>query len=157
MYSFATLAARIDAVNGKPAVLEALWDGDTTGWHLNLTLYYYAKTWWFKEIIKPVLSSISLGYISAGSDIRLFTGQVPPWPEAELAKALGQQAEEKYGLTFYFPSELPDDDCPAWTQRHLAIACGDCSKLIIPTTSPYLPKDICYNCHLARESRSRIC
>ncbi len=143
-----TLLQRIAAVNGIPKVLEALWDGDTDGWHLYLTLYYQRRTWWFKEIIQPTLSQESLGVISLGGDIRLFSGAVPPWPEAVLAKELGQLAKEKHNITFYFPSEEPDDDCPAWNQRHLAISCVGCSKLIIPTDSPYLPKDRCYSCYL---------
>jgi|GEM_PF-1474900 len=150
--SFFTLIQRIKAVNGLPQVLEALWDGDSNGWYLVLNLYYKRRTWWFKEIIQPYFSKARLGIISCGGDIRLFSDTVPPWPEATLAKELGQLAKDKYDLEFYFPSEEPDDDCPAWDQQHLAIACADCSKLIIPTDSPYLPKDICYNCHLNRSS-----
>ena len=153
--SFTQLTQRIDAVNGIPVVLEALWDGDTSGWYLYLTLYYKRRTWWFKEIIWPQVSKTDLGVISLGGDIRLFNGSVPPWPEAVLGKELGQQASEHYNLTFYFPSEEPDDDCPAWHQQHRAIACADCGKLIIPSDSIYLPKDICYPCHLRRESNRR--
>jgi hypothetical protein len=153
--SFFELVQRIKAVNGVPQVLEALWDGDTQGWFLRLTLYHRRRTWWFKEIIEQHLSKAYLGVISAGGDIRLFQGTVPPWPEATLAKELGRLAVEKYDLEFYFPSEEPDDDCPAWDQQHLAIACADCRKLIISTDSPYLPKDICYSCHLKREYPSQ--
>ena len=38
----------------------------------------------------------------------------------------------------------------------MAIHCADCDKLIIPTDSPYLPKDICYHCHLTREQNERV-
>ncbi len=40
--------------------------------------------------------------------------------------------------------------------RDRAVACADCAKLIIPTTSPYLPKEVCYHCHLAREDRAKL-
>ena len=138
--SFEILDSEIKKVPGRPTVLEALWDGDTQGWFLLINLYTETGT------------SQHLGILSFGGDIRLFNGEVPSWPEAELAKEWGQKAAKKYGLTFYFPSDSePDDNCPSWTQRHLAINCADCNKLIIPTDSEYLPRDICYNCHLKRK------
>ena len=98
-----------------------------------------------------------IGTLSLGNDIRLFNGTVPPYPEAVLAKEIGLKLERKYGLDFYFPSPIqPDDDCPRWLDRDKGISCEDCGKLIIPTDSPYLPKEICYNCHLERERKERI-
>ncbi len=150
--SFEQLDRAIQAVGGKPKVLEALWTGDTQGWYLILSLY--TETGWpgfKKEHVQQ------LGTVSFGGDIRLFTGEVPLWPEAELTKQWGEQARQKYGLEFYFPaSQGPDDDCPDWHRRHLGIRCADCNKLIIPTDSPYLPKDVCYPCHLERESNDKI-
>jgi hypothetical protein len=150
--SFDILDGEIQKVPGQPTVLEALWDGDTQGWFLILNLYSETgKFIWKKE------TSQHLGIVSFGGEIRLFNGKVPSWPETELAKEWGQKAAEKYGLTFYFPSDKePDDNCPSWTQKHLAIKCADCGKLIIPTDSPYLPKDICYHCHLSRDQNERI-
>lgn len=78
------------------------------------------------------------------------------WTVAEMANSFGKKAKEKYKLTFYFPSQEPDNDCPKWTERYLAIRCADCNKLIIPTDSQYLPKDICYNCHLTREQNESV-
>lgn len=150
--TFEIMDQEIKKAGGRPTVLEAIWDGDTQGWFLLLNLYIETGyLFWKKETVKH------LGIVSFGGDIRLFTGGVPAWPEAELAKDLGRKASEKYGLTFYFPSdEHPDYDCPTWTKRHLGITCADCGKLIIPTDSPYLPKDVCYNCHLKREQNERI-
>jgi len=150
--SFEILDAEIKKIDGKPTVLEALWDGDTDGWFLMLSLYYTTDNLFGKEE-----KAIDLGIVSFGGDIRLFNGQVPLWPEAELAKQLGAEAAEKYELTFYFPSDkYPDSDCPPWPKRHLGIHCTDCGKLIIPTNSPYLPKDICYHCHLEREHNLKL-
>ncbi len=144
--SFGKVDWKIKNAAGKPLVLEALWDGDTNGWYVYLTLYTTTKILFWKKV-----HSHYIGTITLGGDLRLFNGQVPPWPEAELAKEIGQKAKEKYNLIFYFPSEEPNDDCPKWTERHLAINCSDCKKLIIPTQSPYLPKDLCYNCHIKRK------
>jgi len=150
--SFETIDKAIGMAGGKPIVLEALWDGDTSGWYLHLSLHVIIKKLFFvKKEVKYI------GTISLGGDIRLFNRTVPPWPEAELAKKWGKMANEKYGLIFYFPSDKePDSDCPGWEQRHLAIQCADCAKMIIPTDSPYLPKDICYSCHLKREFNNKI-
>ena len=144
--TFELLDEEIKKAGGQPIVLEALWDGDTQGWFIVLNLYLEKGIFlWKRQAIKH------LGVVSFGGDIRLFNGEVPAWPEAELTKEWGQKANEKYGLTFYFPSDKePDDDCPSWTQKHLAINCADCSKLVIPTDSPHLPKELCYSCHLKR-------
>ena len=134
-----------------PRVLEALWDGDTQGWYLGVSVYVEKGVWPLKRTVCHALGTVVLG-----TDIRLFNGQVPPWPEAELVKTFVQQTQAKYGLTLYLPSEEPDDACPRWTEREQARACADCGKLGLPTDSPYLPKDICYTCHLKREQKARI-
>ncbi len=140
----------IKSIPGKPQVLEALWDGDLSGWKLYLSVYT-------KKLLNRQLSEFYVGCISLGNDHRLFTGKVPPWPEAELAKEIGEEAKKKYGLEFYFPSpNHPDDDCPSYFQKHKAINCADCGKFIISTTSEYRPKDCCYKCHLTREQNQKI-
>ncbi len=148
--SYESFQAAIAPLKGKPTVLEALWDGDTEGWYLCLFLYT-TSGWWPKSTQRHFL-----GIIQLGGDIRLFNEQVPPWPEATLAQAIGEKATGQYGLQFYFPSQEPDDDSPCWTDRLLAVACEDCQKLIIPTTSPYLPKEVCYRCHLKRKQNEEI-
>src|SRR4051812_16442524 len=88
--SFDTLDSEIQKVSGRPVVLEALWDGDTQGWFLILNLYTETgKFVWKKE------KSLQLGIVSFGGDERLFSGDVPSWPEAELAKEWGKKAAEK--------------------------------------------------------------
>ncbi|XZF14173.1 hypothetical protein ACTHGU_20535 [Chitinophagaceae bacterium MMS25-I14] len=150
--SFEILDKEISKTGGTPKVLEALWDGDTQGWFLVFSLYYETGTFFNKK-----MHVVSLGTLTLGDDIRLFDGQVLPWPEAVLAKELGEKAAKKHGLIFYFPSDTePDDDCPAWTKRHLGIHCADCNKLIILSTSQYLPKDICSNCHSKREQVKKM-
>lgn len=139
----------IRAAGGKPQVLEALWDGDTEGWYL--LLYLHTTTGFLVK--RPHRSC--LGTVRVARHERLLADG--RWPEAALATELGERAAAHYGLTFYFPSDKePDDDCPDWHNRHRGIQCADCGKLIIPTDSPYLPKDICYHCHLQRESNEEL-
>jgi hypothetical protein len=151
VFTYEEAVEKIDAIEGKPTVVEAQWDGDTQGWFLCMFVTVE------KGILKKTVASHYLGTISLGNDIRLFQGIVPPYPEAKVAQEIGEKLKEKYGLEFFFPSpDKPDDDCPRWSQRHLAINCEDCNKLIIPTDSPYLPKEVCFNCHLVRERNQRI-
>jgi len=148
--TFDILDNKIKQIGGRPTVLEALWDGDTQGWYL--LLYLYTKS---GSIFKKKETRHFLGEVSISEGMEHFTNG--KWTISELANQFGKQAIEKYKLTFYFPSqEDADDDCPKWTEKHLAIHCADCNKLIIPTDSPYLPKDICYNCHLKREQNERV-
>jgi hypothetical protein len=150
--SFEILDERIQATGGLPTVLEALWDGDTEGWFLVLNLY--AKTggvFWGSQ------QKHHLGIAKYNEDQKIFNGGVPLWPEAVLAKEWGQRAVEKYGLTFYFPSDKePDDDCPAWTEKHYGFPCVDCGKLIRLRDSKYVPQDVCHSCNLQRELNERI-
>jgi len=148
--TFEMLDEEIKKVGGKPIVLEALWDGDTDGWFLCLYIYTQTGYWFNKKILRH-----PLGYITLGGDIRVFSGG--QWTEAFLAKEFGKNAVAKYNLEFYFPSdEQPDDSCPKWTDRYLGVKCADCNKLIIPTDSPYLPKDICYPCYLKKDRNKKI-
>ncbi|MDO7846834.1 hypothetical protein Q5H92_10735 [Hymenobacter sp. M29] len=149
--SLESLDRAIQQVSGTHKVLEALWEGDTQGWYLCLSVYAEQGIWPVKRTVCHPLGTVTLG-----SDLRLFTGQVPPWPEAELVKTFVQQTQRTYGLTLYLPSEEPDDECPRWTERAHARACADCGKLGFPSDSPYLPKDVCYRCHLRREQNARI-
>lgn len=149
--SFDALERALLRVGGTPKVLEALWDGDTQGWYLRVSVYVERGVWPVKRT-----ECHALGPVVLGTDRRLFAGQVPPWPEAELVKSFVQHTQAKYGLTLYLPSEEPDDECPRWPERARARACADCGKPGLPTASPYLPQDICYPCHLRREQRARI-
>ena len=93
-----------------PVAIEARWDGDTNGWFIDL------------EAIIPVPSRDHPKYtarhlytLSNGSDIRIFQGAVPPWPEAQRAVAVGEQLSKLLGVPFHFLSrDEPDDDADRW-------------------------------------------
>jgi hypothetical protein len=153
-FTYEDAVSKIEQKRGTPIAVEAQWDGDTEGWFLMMLAVVKIKNGIWKS---SKIETYHLGNISLGSDIRVFNGTVPPYPEATLATEIGNKLSAKYKLEFFFPSPLnPDDDCPRWTQKDVAINCADCEKLIIPTDSPYLPKDICYNCHLTREQNERV-
>ncbi|MFE1795636.1 hypothetical protein ACFW9L_05660 [Streptomyces sp. NPDC059517] len=99
-----SLAALIGELPGKPAAVEAVWDGDTTGWFVELL-----------AILDAPASEARLAMIRHGSDLRLFNGQVPPWPEAAEATRTGTALAARFGVPFHFASpDKPDDQAPRW-------------------------------------------
>jgi len=144
--TFDSLDKEIRKAGGKPVVLEALWDGDTNGWYLLLYLHTVTSRFFFLKDRQQHF----LGEVVVPEGQQYYTED--KLTVALMAEELGQLAAQKYQLTFYFPSkDNEDDDCPSWTERHLGILCEDCSKLILPRESPYLPKEVCYHCQLKRE------
>lgn len=153
-FTFEQAVQKIDQLGSTPIAVEALWDGDTEGWFILMNVVVNTEN---ASTGNSEIKTHFLSYLSRGSDLRLFNGTVPPYPEAIDANEIGEQLAKHYNIEFFFPSpNEPDDDCPSWTERDQAIHCADCNKLIIPTTSPHLPKDICYNCHLRRETKKKI-
>lgn len=121
-------------------VVEALWDGDTQGWFLDL-------------FVSTERERCHVAMLSYGSDLRLFNGTVPAWPEAEVAGRVARRLRA-VGFTIWFPSpEHPDDECPAYSERETATACVDCGKLILPRSQPYIPAEFCHRCYRIREGQ----
>ncbi len=146
---------KINAAGGKPIVVQALWDGDTQGWMLDLSVVIDTRTWFQKILQKePIYKDIYLCYIRFGSDFRLFQGE-EAWDEAIVGKQICEILGQHYNIPFWFPSPIhPDSDCPSWFDRHKAINCADCQKLIIPPSPPYVPREVCFRCHLDREKKA---
>jgi hypothetical protein len=86
------LLAKAAALPEPPIAFEAYWEGDTTGCFVVL------------EVVLNGNRRKDLAVLRGGSDYRLFVGEVPPWPEAELAKAVGAELAERYGVPFKFAS-----------------------------------------------------
>lgn len=137
------ILAKVDSLTSTPVAIEALWDGDTNGWFVCLAA------------ITDDSQRHPLGVISGGGDIRLFNGQVPPWPEAAAAKQLGNELAARFGAQFYFPSEdHPEDDCPSWHDRTKGYPCRRCGILLLQRDScPW--HGICYHCHLDEKREQR--
>lgn len=104
--SYETLAEKISALPGQIQCVQALWDGDTSGWFLCLSAMV---------IRGEALEEHHLGVVKFGTDARLFNQAVPPWPEAQHANEVGAALAAQFKCAFYFPSpDKPDDSCPPW-------------------------------------------
>ncbi|NRQ35496.1 hypothetical protein HII36_27235 [Nonomuraea sp. NN258] len=90
------LAARIADLDEPPVAVEAAWDGDTFGWMIHLSV-----------ITGDPETRHALATIRHGTDMRVFNGQVPPWPEAEEASRAGRELADRFGVPFRFDS--PDE------------------------------------------------
>jgi hypothetical protein len=109
----AELLAKIRERPTPPVAIEVLWDGDTTGWHVALLAVRVDaaadgghREQWLATLAHPA------------GDHRVFTGKVPPYPEAEDARKLGTALAGVFGIPLYFPSpDEPDDECPRWWEQ----------------------------------------
>lgn len=144
----AVLIEQVKASQRSPEAFQALWDGDSDGWGVDLEVVFRSKGRYQRS---------HLVFLRFGGDVRLFHGAVPPWPEAKVAAELGTALAEHFGVPFWFPSPTePDDDCPSWWEQDRAHHCEDCDKLILPRNSPHLPQEVCFSCHLRREERAKL-
>jgi hypothetical protein len=106
--SFDALLDKTRRLPGRPLCVQALWDGDTTGWFIALDVITESD---LKLVENPI------GILRFGGDIRLFEGSVPPWPEARYAADVGASLAKTIGAEFYFPAPSePDDSFPTWVQ-----------------------------------------
>ncbi|RKN24129.1 hypothetical protein D7147_03805 [Micromonospora musae] len=104
------LREKVMAMTDPVVAVEALWDGDTQGWFVRL----YAITQ-RPSPHHPRFDEQPLAGFRHGSDLRLFSGEVPPWPEAAEATEKGRALADNIGVPFYFASpDVPDDDLPRW-------------------------------------------
>jgi hypothetical protein len=122
-----------------PKAIQAYWDGDTHGWF----------------VILAAVDERVIAVIREGGDIRLFDGTVPPWPEAVLAKQVGEEIAARFGIPFWFPAvDHPEDDAALYEDRDRAIPCRVCAiPLIQKDPCPW--KGTCYRCHLEGERAAK--
>jgi hypothetical protein len=130
-------------MTAKPLAFQALWDGDSDGWMLKISAVLEDGT------------TAYLGWLRFGGDLRIFNGQIPPWPEADFAKEMARELMEIYGGEFYFPSpHHPDIDCPEWAERHLGIPCRRCHIPLRPDSYGG-QNGICHFCQVDEEREQR--
>jgi hypothetical protein len=102
--SLPALTDQVEALPGRTVAIEALWDGDSDGWCVDLT-----------ALTDHPAAEHRLATIRHGSDMRLFNGTVPPWPEAQEATTVGRALAEHLRVPFHFASpDQPDLDAPRW-------------------------------------------
>ena len=141
------LLKKIDKLPMKPVAVQALWDGDTYGWALEFEAILPQPS-----KMHPHHTVVYLGGLRGkGGDIRLFTREVPPWPEAETGRALGEILTAR-GIEFYFPSPYePEDECPPWWEKDDHLHCKICNMPLMQRPShPYY--GVCAICN--RKQRS---
>ncbi|XUL85756.1 hypothetical protein ACQ86D_02815 [Streptomyces galilaeus] len=100
----AALTEQVETLPGRTVAVEALWDGDSDGWCVDLM-----------ALTEAPVGEHRLATIRHGSDLRLFNGTVPPWPEAREAETVGRALAERFGVPFHFAGpDRPDDEAPRW-------------------------------------------
>jgi hypothetical protein len=82
---------------GKHVAVQVLWDGDSDGWFVDVEVVTAGPEQEGEFVAQR------LGSLRYGGDIRLFRGEVPPWPEAVVAQRAGKEVADALGLDFYFP------------------------------------------------------
>lgn len=127
--------------NKEPKAVQCLWYSDVDYLALDIELVFKTRQGYEKKRVT------TLNYMDFESQREL----------SEEAKRIGKTLAKKHKVEFYFPS--PDEwsrDCPDWWKSKTAFKCEDCGTPIIQTDSKYLPKEVCYPCHLNREQNERI-
>ncbi|MFD1370537.1 hypothetical protein [Actinoplanes sichuanensis] len=104
------LIEKAAAVTAPVVAIEALWDGDTQGWYVCIVAIVRRPGRDHDRYDQVLLTALR-----HGSDHRLFTGQVPPWPEAQQGTDQGQAVARALGVPFHFTSpDIPDTDLSRW-------------------------------------------
>jgi hypothetical protein len=141
------ILAKAAALPERPVAIEAFWDGDSTGWFVTLSAIVKSRRQYRDHF---------LWALRDGGDIRLFNGQVPPWPEAQLARIVGEELARKFGVPFYFPSpNYPEDQCPRWWEQDQGYPCSRCGIPLLQRQQPCPWRGICYQCYLARRREEK--
>jgi hypothetical protein len=135
--------AKINALTSKPIAFQALWDGNSSGWMVRMS------------VVTTDMRTHFLGTLRFGGDIRIFNGDVPPWPEAAMAQELGNELAVRFDAEFYFPSpKNPEDECPAWFERANGYPCRHCGILL--WQRDHCPwRGVCFHCHLEEDRQQR--
>jgi hypothetical protein len=131
------LIAKADALVDRPVAFEAIWDGDSSGWFVEFNAVFKTGDGYTSEFF---------AVLQDGGDIRVFNGNVPPWPEAEFARKIGAELASRFGVPFYFPSPIhPEEACPHWWEQHQGYPCRRCGILLLQHEScPW--RGVCHRC-----------
>src|SRR6266508_4030545 len=124
---FERMITEIESLPKLPAAIEAFWDGDSIGWMVHVSAIIDESSPGLPRYTDHFLATLQ----GVGGDFRVFKNQVPPWPEAELAKEFGGALAAHFSIPFFFPSpDHPENECPRWGEREQGIPCGRCGILL---------------------------
>jgi hypothetical protein len=142
------LLAKAAALTERPVAIEAFWEGESSGWFVVLSaVVKFPKG--YRDTGKWTLQG-------SGGDLRLFNGQVPPWPEAEFAQQVGTELAGKFGVPFYFASpNHPEEDCPRWWEQDQGYPCSQCGILLLQRQEPCPWRGTCYRCYLEKRREQK--
>lgn len=158
--TYEQVLANAEKLTATPVVIEAFWDGDTSGWYVTLTAVIRDE----QPDARGYRDRSPTGYRDHflmtlqgdNGDLRLFNGHVPPWPESVRAREIGEQLAARFGVPFYFACpDWPETDTPRWWRRHEATPCGRCGVPLIQEGERCPWRGRCYYCHLAEEREAR--
>lgn len=143
-----TVRNKLRALASPPVAFEALWDGDSDGWHLAV----FAVVSDGPSVHRSVLL---FGFDEPGGDFRLFRNLVPPWIECQKATLVGEALSAEFGVPFHFPApQWPEDDCPHWWELGKSYPCSICGIALLQR-DPCPWRGVCYRCHLTAEQASK--
>jgi len=147
---FERMITEIESLPKLPAAIEAFWDGDSIGWMVYVSAIIDESSPGLPRYTDHFLATLQ----GVGGDFRVFKNQVPPWPEAELAKEFGGALAAHFRIPFFFPSpDHPENECPRWWEREQGIPCGRCGVLLHQDDSCSW-RGVCYHCH-GEEEKSK--
>jgi hypothetical protein len=123
----ARILAGLEKQNVHPAAVEALWDGDTSGWFLRFSAVVQTATGGDRRF-----GAIHLGDFQGPDTVAL-------------VRYLGETVAEHHGVSFFFPSpDKEEDDCPHWWQQDLAVRCSSCNVLLLCS---FRNSGFCHRCY----------
>jgi hypothetical protein len=103
------LMAKTAAIPDRIVAIEAVWDGETDGWFVELLAVVERPRRQHRRF-----DQVLLACLRGEGDIHLLNNQVPPWPEAGEAAQLGQALASSLRVPFYFSNRRPGCGSIAW-------------------------------------------
>jgi len=98
------LFAAAETLPFRPDAVEAVWDGDTDGWFVQLL-----------AVRAEPREESALAVLRHGTELQLFDGPPAPSREAGMARIAGRAVAEHLGVPFHFASpDTPDEEAPRW-------------------------------------------
>ncbi len=101
---------RINGLEGQPLVLEAFWEKNK-GWGIILTAIITKGS-----ALHPKYTQIPLHFFQGyGGDMRIIIRDVPPWPEVEEVREIGEAIQKQLNIPYIHNApDLPTENIIRW-------------------------------------------